>query len=182
MIDEPVSLTQLREILAGEGNLPLSRETVSQYVAEGMPKLRRDLYPAMSCLRWYVRRLRAAVQQRATEGEDGKIIRLDEAQLRLILAKAKNEELTMHERTGTLVPLQVYEQELTRLVMTTRSGFLSLASRVSQSLDSVTKQEAKDIVDKAIRSVLQNLSEMGKRASKAKPQLEKKTPRRSRKS
>lgn len=158
MAEELASLTEIREILAGEGRPPFSKETISAFVKEGMPKSGRGTYPVLRCLRWYVNRLRSSVQHRARETEDGEIVRLDEAERRLKLARAESEEMTLAERRKELMPVHLYEEMLTHLIQVTKQRFLNMPARLAAKLEGCTTAEIKALLSGSIRDALSELA------------------------
>lgn len=180
MTEEIVSFDEIAELLAGEGNAPLSRTAIGNFVQEGMPKAARGQYPARACTRWYIARLRRAVHQRKTEAPDGTIGTLDDAQIRLTTAKAENEEMTAKERRGELVPLWLYAQELSKVVVTVRAAFVNLPARIAPRLEGLTRVECKALLAGAVREQLLSLARSAEQATQktpAVPDKRKRAPR-----
>ena len=55
---QPVDITELRRLLGGAGNQPISEVFVGKLVRQGLPKRRRGVYDPVACLHWYVGALR----------------------------------------------------------------------------------------------------------------------------
>ncbi len=153
-----VGIDGIRGLLAGEGHEPLSKMAISQFCADGMPKAARGMYDPMVCMTWYIGRLRTANQQRSVETEDGKVVRLDEAQRRLTLAKAENEEMTAKERRGELLPLSLHIAEMAKLVTVTKQKFLNLPARIAPKLEGLSRNETKALLTASVKSALSDLA------------------------
>lgn len=158
MASELVALAEICRMLAGTGKEPVTKMTVSRFVSEGMPKASRGRYDGVACLMWYVARLRETVQLGDRETEDGKVVRLDEAQRRLTLAKAENEEMTAKERRGELLPLSLHIAEMAKLVTVTKQKFLNLPARIAPKLEGLSRNETKALLTASVKSALSDLA------------------------
>jgi phage terminase Nu1 subunit (DNA packaging protein) len=159
MSSKNVPVKKLCEILAGEGHEPLTEKTISVFVSEGMPKCARGTYDAMACLRWYVGRLRTSVRRKETETPDGTMMSLDKEQTRLIKAKADNEVMTVCERRRELIPLHVYESNMSRIVQTVKMKLLDFPSRLAPKLEGLTRAEAKALMLAMVKGVCADLAQ-----------------------
>lgn len=168
MLEQQVTIGELAALLAGASRPPLSRAAISNFVADGMPKSRRGTYPAVACLTWYVARLRSTVQQRAVEAPDGKVITLDDAQRRLTLAKAENEEMTAKERRGELMPLSLHVSEVAKLITVTKGKLLNLPGRMAPRLEGLMRMEIKALLVAAIKQALSELAKQDIQAEQPK--------------
>lgn len=156
-----VSVGAICRVLAGKGNPALSRQAISNFVQQGMPKPARGKYDLMECIDWYLARLRAAVQRKETESEDGTLLSLDKERARLVKAQADNEEMTAAERRATLIPIEIYEDETARMVGIVKAQLLNLPSRVSAKLDGLSRVESKALINVAVKQVLNDLAKNG---------------------
>ena len=158
MAAKSASITEICRILAGEGHEPLTEMAVSHFVRDGMPKLARGKYDPQACTHWYIGRLRTSVKRKESESADGEILSLDKEQTRLVKAKADNEEMTASERRAELIPLDLYELEMARMVQVVKMQFLNLPSRIAPKLDGLNRTEAKALLLAAVKSALGTLS------------------------
>ena len=158
MAGKTASIKEICRILAGAGHEPLTEMAVSHFVRDGMPKLARGKYDSDACTQWYIGRLRTSVKRKEAESEDGEILSLDKEQIRLIRAKADNEEMTAAERRGNLVPIEIYEMEQAKLVGTIKMQFLNLPARIAPKCDGLTRSEVKALMTAAIKTNLAALA------------------------
>lgn len=138
---ELVPVGEIARLLAGDGHEALTRQAIGQFVAEGMPKAARGTYDPVTCLTWYVGRLRSAARSRKSEGEDGKQVSLDEVDIRLKTAKAESEEMSLAERRRELIPIHEHEVMLTSIVQVTKQRILNLPTRLAAKLEGLSTVE-----------------------------------------
>ncbi len=155
-----VNIKDLCRLLAGDGHEPLSEMAISQFVKDGMPKAARGTYDPLKCMPWYIGRLRTAAQARMGETKDGKIVALDEAQRRLTLAKAENEEMTAKERRGELVPLELHVAEQAKLATVVKQKMLNLPARIAPKLVDLSRNETKALLTAAVKAALSDLAKL----------------------
>ncbi len=153
-----VSAKEICQILAGDGHDPLTEMAVSKFVKDGMPKAARGTYDPVACMRWYIGRLRTSVKRKETETEDGTLLSLDKEQIRLTAAKADNEEMTAAERRNSLIPLEVYQAEQSKLVQIVKVKFLNLPARLAPKLESLSRNEIKALLNAAVKDTLTELA------------------------
>lgn len=158
MATKTVSIEEICRILAGEGHEPLTKQAITNFVGDGMPKAARGSYDPQVCTYWYLGRLRTSVKRKETETVDGKTLSLDKEQTRLTAAKADNEEMTAAERRGTLLPLDVHESQMAKLAQIVKLKFLNLPSRLAPKLESLTRNEIKALLSAAVKDTLLELS------------------------
>lgn len=158
---KPVSIEAICIILAGEGHPPLTKMAVTNFVKDGMPKAARGLYDPKACTHWYLGRLRTSVKRKEAESEDGERLSLDKQQIRLIGAKADNEEMTAAERRSTLLPLEVYEAQMAKLVQVVKMKFLNLPPRLAPKLEGLSRNEMKALLTAAVKDTLTELARNG---------------------
>jgi hypothetical protein len=115
-------------------------------------------------MRWYIARLRAAVQKRATESPDGEVVTLSEAQRRLTLAKAEREEMEIAQLRAELIPLSLYEARMAKLVTTTKARLLYLPARIAPNLVGLARAEIRASLEASMKDALRELA-----ASERKP-------------
>lgn len=164
-----VSIEAICTILAGEGHEPLTKMAVSNFVKDGMPKSARAQYDPKACTHWYIGRLRTSVKRKETESEDGQRLSLDKEQIRLIGAKADNEEMTAAERRATLLPLEVYESQMAKLVQVVKMKFLNLPPRLAPKLEGLSRNEMKALLTAAVKDTLTELARNGHVAHSSNP-------------
>lgn len=156
-----VSIEAICTILAGEGHEPLTKMAVSNFVKDGMPKSARGTYDPQACTHWYLGRLRTSVKRKEAESADGERLSLDKQQIRLIGAKADNEEMTAAERRATLLPLDVYESQMAKLVQVVKMKFLNLPPRLAPKLEGLSRNEMKALLTAAVKDTLTELARNG---------------------
>lgn len=162
-----VTLAEISQALAGTGNPPLSKQAISQFVADGMPKAQRGTYDLMACIGWYLNRLRAAVKRNEKEGSDGRTTNLEDERKRLIGAQADITEMEAGKLRGELIPIGMYENDLTTTAVFIRTNLQSLPGRTAPRLGMVERVKAKLILEKAVRDVLRHLATRGVEGQKA---------------
>ncbi|ADW70331.1 terminase small subunit, Nu1 [Granulicella tundricola] len=156
-----VSVTEIRTILAGKGHPMLSKQAITNFVKDGMPKRALGKYDRDECLAWYVGRLRTNVLKQETESRDGQVISLDKARARLVVAQAENEEMTALERKGKLIPLELYETEGSRWALLIKTNLLNLPSRLGPNLVGLTAPEIKALLNASMVEFLARLVKVG---------------------
>lgn len=90
-----VSVGVLRQVLAGEGEKPLSAMAISYFVKDGMPKVSRGVYDLHACVDWWACRLAVATLTKS------KLIRRS-ADAREIVDAAMAAVLADRVRTGDM--------------------------------------------------------------------------------
>lgn len=158
MATKTVSIEEICRVLAGEGHDPLTKQAVTNFVADGMPKAARGRYDPQACTHWYIGRLRTSVKRKETETPDGKTLSLDKEQIRLTAAKADNEEMTAAERRASLLPIDVYESQMAKLAQIVKMKFLNLPARLAPKLEALTRNEIKALLTAAVKDTLLELS------------------------
>jgi phage terminase Nu1 subunit (DNA packaging protein) len=151
-----VGIEEICRLLAGTGNPPLARFTVSSFVRDGMPKAARGQYDPIACVHWYIGRLRTANQKRSSEGPDG--LSIDEAERRLKRAKAESEEMTLAERRRELIPMDEHQHMRSTLVRVTRQRFASVPTRLAPKLQGCTSIEIKALLNASLKDALSDLA------------------------
>ncbi len=66
-VREAVDATEIRRLLAGEGNEPITEMRVSQLVKMGLPKRARGEYDPLDAMHWYIGHLRRNARVRGKE-------------------------------------------------------------------------------------------------------------------
>lgn len=153
-----VTVLQICKLMAGIGMEPMTKQAISEFVKEGMPKAARGRYDPVICMGWYLARLRTVAKQRAGEGANGKVVSRDDAHRRLILAKAESEELTLAQRRGELIPIHQYEATLTHLVQITKQRILNIPARLGPKLQDCTAIEIKALLNASLKDALMEIS------------------------
>lgn len=155
-----VSAKEICQILAGDGHDPLTEMAVSKFVRDGMPKESRGTYNPVACMSWYIGRLRTSVKRKETETEDGSMLSLDKEQIRLIAAKADNEEMTAGERRGTLIPIHIYEHHQARREQILKTKLMDLPNRIAPKIvDGLTRAEAKALMLAVVKGICAELAQ-----------------------
>lgn len=153
-----VGIDEIKLLLAGDGQPPLSERRIGQLVDEGMPKVGHGKYDPLVCMHWYLGKLRPAVQRKATEGQDGITRNLQDERARLIAAQADAAEMDRDERRGQLIPLDVYEQQTSAWAHTTKQLILGLPARLVPKLDGLPRDQMRGILKSACDACLVDIS------------------------
>lgn len=136
----------------------VSKMHISRLVEDGMPKIGRGQFDAVVCLRWDNERLHRAVQRKATESSDGKVRNLMDERARLTAAQADAAEMDRDERRGTLIPLDVHEQELASWAHTVKQLVLGLSARLVPKLEGQPRDKLRGTLDAALKGCLVDVS------------------------
>jgi phage terminase Nu1 subunit (DNA packaging protein) len=162
MEGKTVTVTELCRLLAGVDHEPLTRMAITQFVADGMPKAARGKYDETACMHWYIGRLRDSTKRKESENPDGSLTSLEDERKRLTAAQANLGELDLAERTGKLIPLEIYETRIATFVATTKTALLNLPARLAGRVEGMSKAEAKAFIGAAVRACLSELAANGK--------------------
>lgn len=157
---ELVSATEIRRILAGQGNEPLSEKSISIFVADGMPKQARGMYDKYACARWYLGRLRESLIEKISTDDDGNATSLSLEKKRLVKAQADSEEMTANERRGVLIPIEVAIKCKNLHILVVSNKLKTLHHRMG-SLADLSNVEAKVKMRAAVNSILRDLARTG---------------------
>lgn len=155
-----VQLAELCEILAGNGHEPLTKRAIENLVSDGMPPAIRGRFDLDACIWWYIARLRTSAKRKETETGEGKTISLDTELTRLTKAKADNEEMTLAERTGRVIHVDVYEADMARWVQTAKMALLNIPGRLAPQMHILAPAEQKALMNAAVKQALINKSKL----------------------
>ncbi len=140
----PLSAAELREAFGG-----ISRQTLSEYVKAGMPKLKRGRYDLQECWKWRWEHFKP---------EEGGGTLSDERK-RLVITQRQLKELQLKRENAAVVEVAAVFSLIDRLVGATKEKLLGLPTRIAvQVLACAGPTQARDLLDLEIRQVLTELS------------------------
>jgi len=153
-------IIEICKLCAGEGNPPLSKECIRQYVGEGMPKAGRNEYDVYRCLLWCLGRARKASARKETENTDGTISGVMSERKRLLKNKADREELEMAVLQKDLISIATYKKSRIELILNTKARILAVPARVASKLVGETSRILiQGIIEKELKEALSALAE-----------------------
>jgi len=125
-------------------SLNVSLRRVHQLVTDGMPKAERGRFDGTTCLEWYVRHLQRAVQHR--ESLTGKTTAERVRVARVELLNAQKDKLTREnaEALGQLVPLDVFREQMSGMILTARQRLLQMPDRIAPQLEGESRAIIKE--------------------------------------
>ena len=129
----------------------VTKQSISNYASEGMPKRARGEFDLVECMRWYIARIKESTAEKVRD--------LAREQIRLTAASAEIKEITAAQMRGELIPLEIYEREVGRMFGVVRQGFLSLPARIAPQLEGLARLEIKQRLADPVREILSALSE-----------------------
>lgn len=131
--------------------LGVDERTVQNCANEGMPKSARGKFPLGAAVRWYIDRERE--KARGAKGLND----LDMARQRHELAKARLAEIELGKAEESVVPVELYREELTARLETV-AGALKGLHRFQPEVKSATTDEAADsLLDRMIDATMSEL-------------------------
>lgn len=149
---------RLAGISAIAERLKLTPRRIQQLAGEGLPRVTRGKYDVDQVLDWYIAKLER--QLAGETDENGAAAKKYNEELRLLSARADQQELDLAARRGELVSIADAEKEMTDLVATTKARILTVPARVAPDLlgeQSRVMVQAK--IEKAIKEALAHLAE-----------------------
>ena len=135
--------------------LNLTPRRVQQLVDEGMPRESKGQYDLGKCMYWYIRFLQDALQRRELP-DDEKAERL-----RLTKAKADRAELDLSVARGQLIPIEVFEERLSAMIMAARQQLLALPARIAPRLEGEDRSSIKSDLESELKHALTGLAKHG---------------------
>jgi phage terminase Nu1 subunit (DNA packaging protein) len=148
---------RLANIAAIAERLKLTPRRIQQLVGEGLPRVTRGKYDVDEVLDWYIAKLEK--QLAGETDENGAAAKRYNEELRLLSARADEQELELALRRGELVAIGDVEKEMTDLVATTKARILTVPARVAPDIlgeQSRVMVQAK--LEKALKEALEHLS------------------------
>jgi phage terminase Nu1 subunit (DNA packaging protein) len=156
--EKKAATRRLANITAIAERLKLTPRRIQQLVGEGLPRVTRGKYDVDQVLDWYIAKLEK--QLAGETDENGATARRYNEELRLISARADEQELNLAARRRELVAIADVEKEMTDLVATTKARILTVPARVAPDLigeQSRVMVQAK--LEKALKEALAHLAE-----------------------
>lgn len=150
--------------------LNLSKRRVQQLAAEGMPKLAAGKYEEEKCVRFYVRYLQAAVEQRGQVTGDGAMITGGAEKTRKMKADADLQEIILAERRQELVGVADVKKAFGDLIVTVKARILGTAAQITNEVIGVEQRTMiQAIVEKHLKDALKVLADDGSKYSLIRP-------------
>jgi phage terminase Nu1 subunit (DNA packaging protein) len=156
--EKKAATRRLANITAIAERLKLTPRRIQQLVGEGLPRVTRGKYDVDQVLDWYIEKLEK--QLAGETDENGAAAKRYNEELRLISARADEQELNLAARRRELVAIADVEKEMTDLVATTKARILTVPARVAPDLigeQSRVMVQAK--LEKALKEALAHLAE-----------------------
>ena len=112
--------------------LNLGPRRVQQLAREGvLPKPERGKYELGASMAAYIRHLQAALERRDLLDDDGDGVTVRRERARLLKAQADDAEISLTQRRGELIPIDVYTNEMAYMISTARAHLLNLPQRIA---------------------------------------------------
>lgn len=154
----PAPKPRLVGIAAIAERLKLTPRRIQQLAGEGLPRVTRGKYDVDAVLDWYIAKLER--QLAGETDEEGETAKRYKEELRLLSARADQQELELAARRRELVSIADVEKQFTDLVATTKARILTVPARLAPELLSEQSRvmvQAK--IEKAIKEALAHLAE-----------------------
>jgi len=132
----------------------VSRQTISNMVDQGMPKVKENQFDLVVCFQWKVRNL----EDRWENAKEHLNVDREEARYKRIMADLKDLELAKQRRL--LIPIDLVRAEWDRIGSGMKTQFLALPTRLAAKLPAPTyvKVKVKDLAESEIKHILNELS------------------------
>ena len=117
----------------------------------GMPRAERGQYDAAKCVHWYI----AYLQQQIDEAKAGSATQ-QQAELRVTLAKAEQEEIKLAEKKGKIINVEEAQKLWERVIVAVKDNLLTLPAKLTSQFN--LSLEQKSITEKEIRNILTDLA------------------------
>jgi len=117
----------------------LTPRRIAQYANEGMPRSAHGRYPLEACVQWYIARLEQQVVKRPA-GPSWKDY--DQARTRRANAQAQQAELQTSILEGSLMPVSLHAERLSRLVDSWAGVVKSIVGRWPSAFPEVAARDA----------------------------------------
>jgi phage terminase Nu1 subunit (DNA packaging protein) len=156
--EKKAATRRLANITAIAERLKLTPRRIQQLVGEGLPRVTRGKYDVDQVLDWYIAKLEK--QLAGETDENGATARRYNEELRLISARADEQELELAQKRAELVSIADVEKEMPDLVATTKARILTVPARLAPDLlgeESRVMVQAK--LEKALKEALAHLAE-----------------------
>jgi phage terminase Nu1 subunit (DNA packaging protein) len=137
--------------------LKLTPRRIQQLAGEGLPRVTRGKYDVDQVLDWYIAKLER--QLAGETDEEGETAKRYKEELRLLSARADQQELDLAARRRELVSIADVQKEMTDLVATTKARILTVPARLAPELLSEQSRvmvQAK--IEKALKEALAHLA------------------------
>ncbi|MEW6511870.1 MAG: hypothetical protein AB1428_13040 [Bacteroidota bacterium] len=132
----------------------VSRQTISNWVDQGMPKIKENQFDLVACFQWRLHDYEARWETSKEKLDLAK----EEARYRRIQGDLK--ELELAEKRGDLIPLVLVRAEWDRLVSAAKTQLLAIPTRLAAKLPAPaeTKVKLKEIAELEVTQTLNELS------------------------
>jgi phage terminase Nu1 subunit (DNA packaging protein) len=125
--------------------------SLTNFQAEGMPKLARGRYSLSACVPWYIQREREAA--RGAKGLND----LDLARQRKTVAEARIAEMDAAEREGQSIPTELHAQRLRERLETVAGSVKAIGRYQPDVKAAVTDVDADRLLDRMADEILAEL-------------------------
>ena len=135
--------------------LNIEPRRVQQLCADGMPREMRGRYDLAKCMLWYIRYLQDSLKHRGAPTNDS----IKDQRERLLKAQADREELNLAKDRGELIPIKVYEDEMSRHIEAVRQRLLLLPATAAPHLEGENRTVIKLRLDQEIRKIMEMIAD-----------------------
>jgi phage terminase Nu1 subunit (DNA packaging protein) len=125
--------------------------SLKNFVDDGMPKSGRGRFPLGAAVQWYVERQREAA--RAGKGLND----LDLARQRKTIAQARIAELSLSEKEGDSIPLEVHGERLRERLESVAGNIKGIGRYHADVMAAVTDTDAEALLERMENEILAEL-------------------------
>jgi len=132
----------------------VTRQTISNWVDQGMPKVKENQFDLVACFQWKIRNL----EERWENAKEHLNVEREDARLKRTMADLK--ELELAKQRGLLIPVELVRAEWDRIGSGMKTQFLALPTRLAARLPAPAdiKVKVKEISESEIKHILNELS------------------------
>lgn len=133
--------------------LNIDARRVQQLAKEGVftgAKAKHGQYDLAKCMLLYIRYLQDALKHRGQPTDDS----VKAQRERLLKAQADREEISLAKDRGELIPVEVYEEEMSRHIEAVRQRFLLLPANAAPHLEGEDRTTIKLRLEAEVRKIM----------------------------
>jgi hypothetical protein len=108
---------------------------------------------------WYIRYLQKVIEKRDGGDGSGADDTLRTQRQRLISIQADREQIALDKDRGSLIPIEVFEKEMTNHITSARHKLLMLPANIAHQLEGESRAVIKTRLEDSIKNVLSTMSE-----------------------
>ena len=130
-----------------------TKQTVGRWVDLGMPKIEHGKYSLFQALAWAF-----AHSKGIHNKDDAERSKKEEAELRLLEAKAEIEEEKLAKIKGELIPIDEVEENLIKIAVVMSSKLRAIPAPIAKRCEGRTAPEIEKLLKKKIHDVVLSIS------------------------